>query len=202
MGLIKSLFQAARATATASAMAAERAKYKKLMTIINEATAKHYATSEAIFAARASDLNISDAAARVAREPDVIAAANAIDDLRKRLFDALLSPNPDHELVLTAQLIPGVIDTFGKILGLAYVRVLFVPGETGIIRDKDSDQHLLEVKATAVRPSKDNRTELEFVGRVERVFDVGGGEVLSLLVGQERTFKRQDIVDGALKLLG
>jgi hypothetical protein len=137
--------------------------------------------NEANFAARASYLDIPDAAARVAREPEVIATANAVDGLRKRAFDALLSPNPDHELTLTAQLVPGVLDTFGKILSLAYVRVLFVEGEKALIHDEEDN--ILEVATTAFRPSKDDRTEIEFVGRVERVFDVSGGEVLSPSVG-------------------
>ncbi len=60
------------------------------------------------------------------------------------------------------------------------------------VRYEDAFKYTLEVKVTALCPSN------EFIGRVERVFAVGdgeieGGEILALK-GQERVFKTEDIV--------
>jgi hypothetical protein len=76
MGIIRSFL---RATAATYALEGARAKYHKAIAMIDKATAGLYAAADAGFAPFAAHVNIPDAAARVARDPRVIAAAAAVD---------------------------------------------------------------------------------------------------------------------------
>jgi hypothetical protein len=68
-------------------------------------------------------------------------------------------------------------------------------GEKIRVRYEDGFKYTLEVKVTALCPSN------EFIGRVERVFAVGDGEIeggdILALKGQEKAFKKEDIVPAA-----
>ena len=61
-------------------------------------------------------------------------------------------------------------------------------GEKIRVRYEDGFKYTLEVKVTALCPSN------EFIGRVERVFAVGDGEIeggdILALKGQEKAFKK------------
>ena len=121
MAFIRSLL---RATATASAISAERAKAAKITTLIAEAAAELYASADASFAPLAAHENITDAAARVACDPRVIAAARAVDDLSVRVSDALTTDNPDYELTVIGAAATPALDELGNALRSAYLRVL------------------------------------------------------------------------------
>ena len=75
MGAFRSLF---RAISVSYAMDRDREKMKKMVVLIDDATAKLYANAETAYAPLAAFNDIRDGAERVAREPQVIAAAAAV----------------------------------------------------------------------------------------------------------------------------
>jgi alkyl hydroperoxide reductase subunit AhpC len=72
-------------------MAPQREKMKKMVVLIDDATAKLYGNAQTAYAPLP---HIRDAAERVARESQVIAAAGAATALRAR--DALFAVDPDY----------------------------------------------------------------------------------------------------------
>jgi hypothetical protein len=121
MGIIRSFL---RATAATYALEGARAKYHKAIAMIDKATAGLYAAADAGFAPFAAHVNIPDAAARVARDPRVIAAAAAVDTLRAALFDALIAPNPNADLTRVAAPAPATINNLFIALRDTYLKVL------------------------------------------------------------------------------
>jgi hypothetical protein len=131
MGIIRSFL---RATAATYAMEGARAKYRKVIAMIDEATAGLYAMHDAASAPFAAYVNIPDAAARVARDPRVIAAAAAVVTLRAALFDALIAPNPNAELNRVAATAPATIKNLGNALRDTYLKVLMPADAVELLR--------------------------------------------------------------------
>ena len=123
MGAFRDLFRAVRVS---NAMAREREKFKKMVALIDEATAKIYANGETNYASLAAFKDIRDAAERVAREPQVIAAAAAVAALRARICDAFCAVDRDRQLDLAAASAPTVLGDLGKALNDAYLHVLML----------------------------------------------------------------------------
>jgi aspartate aminotransferase-like enzyme len=123
VGGIKNFFHA---VATVSAMAAERAKARKINEMITDLKEQTATLLEVNFGPLAAHvgMSIEEAERRIDAEPEVIDAVKRLDAISARAFDALAARNADYELNLAAFAVPEAFDQYSKAVRDAAMRVL------------------------------------------------------------------------------